>query len=55
MNVKQLIKKLEKYPKNMRVVYYAQNAHLRHSPGYGHDVTDVEDEGINVGIVGSFQ
>jgi len=55
MNVKQLIKKLEKYPADMQVVYYAQNAHLRHYPGYGHKITDVESDEINVGIVGDFE
>ena len=55
MNVKQLIRKLEKYPPNKLVVYYAQNAHLRHTPGYGHHVTDVETDGINVCIVGGFE
>jgi hypothetical protein len=55
MNVKQLIKRLNSYPQDMRVVYYSQNAHLRHHPGFGHDVTDVESDGINVGLVGSFE
>jgi hypothetical protein len=55
MNVQQLIKRLQKYPQNTRVVYYAQNAHLRHHAGYGHDVTDVETDGINVCIVGDFE
>lgn len=55
MNVQQLIKKLQDFPKNKKVVYYAYNAHLRGSKGYGHDVTDVETDGINVCIVGDFE
>lgn len=55
MNVKQLIKKLERYQDDARVVYYSRNAHLRHSPGYGNDIIDIETDGINVCIVGDFQ
>jgi hypothetical protein len=55
MKVKQLIKILQRCDQTKSIVYYASNAHLRHTPGFGHDVTGVETDGINICIVGDFE